>query len=49
MDQIAFGVGQDMPIAALLRVRIIAARTAAVGGLTLWLSMTPALGEASRP
>lgn len=34
MDQIALGVGQDMPLAALdLLARIIAARTAALGGL----------------
>jgi hypothetical protein len=49
MDQIALGVGEDMPLAALdLLACVVAARTAAFRGFDA-LSITPALGDASRP
>jgi hypothetical protein len=50
MYQIALGVGEDVALAALdLLARVIAARAATSVVFTLWLSITPALGEASRP
>jgi len=56
-DKEAAGVGQDMPLAALdFFPRVIAGRAAALASLafgsvvlTDWLSITPALGLASRP
>ncbi len=57
MNEIAIGVGHDVPLAALdLLARIVAPWSAALGGFDAlavaspyFVSMTPALGEASRP
>jgi len=49
-DEVAAGIGQDVALATLdLLARIIAANPPLSVVLTLWLSITPALGEASRP
>jgi hypothetical protein len=49
-NQIALRVGDDVALAALdLLSCVIAPRAAALGGFTDWLSITPAVGLASRP
>jgi hypothetical protein len=56
-EQEATGIGEDVTLATLdVLARIIAANTAALAALTFgsvvftdWLSITPALGLASRP
>ena len=49
-DQIAAGVSNDMPFAAFdLLARVIVQTPPLSVVLTLWLSMTSPLGEASRP
>ena len=49
MDQVAFCIGKDLALASLdFLACIIILETASFRGFTLWLSTTPALGEASR-
>ena len=50
MDEISLGVGEDVALTPLdLLARVIAPRPPGSVVFTLWLSITPALGEASRP